>query len=178
MRLYLDAGSQTGNGNGIIGTGLSINGQRQYMTENSALGFGDISRESYRYLGYVGQATSYTTGQEIIEDAFIDATYNYEKANPNKLFVDPNNLAASKANTQGLFDLILRNGAVALEPLDNYVDGYIKQTFPLPPTIKPVAPTTLEAGAIVGIVLGSVALVSAIIALSTFFYIKKNKTKR
>ncbi len=175
MRLYLDSASQTGNGNGTTGTGLSINGQREYMSKNSALGFGDISRESYRYLGYVGQATAYTTGQEIIEDAFIDASYNYQKANPDKLFIDPSNLPASKDNTQGLFDLILRNGAVALEPLNNYVNGYVNQTFP-----PPVAPSSssLEVGGIVGIVLGSIAFISVIIALSTFLYIKKIKPIR
>ncbi len=170
MRLYLDAGSQTGNGSGQIGTGLSINDQRAYMSENSALGFGDISRESYRYLGFVAQATSYTTGLEIIENAYVDATYNYEQANPGKLFLDLNDPVTTKANTEGLFDLILRNGPVALEPLENYVNAYVTDKFPPPVTSVKESSNTLL---IVGITLGSILVILAVAGASFFLY-KRN----
>lgn len=65
MRLAVDTG--------IHAKGWSIQQARDYMSENSALGEGDIESESFRYAAYVGQAVSYKSGYLVIKEMLTKA---------------------------------------------------------------------------------------------------------
>jgi len=164
MRLTLDTQTQTGNGQALVGEGFSITDQRNYMKANSGLGQGDLDRESLRYLGFVGQATSYMVGLDTIEGLFVDANVKYEKRF-NDSFINQTDLALTREHTSDLFDLILRNGDVALDSLTKYGNQYIDHSWD----------KGLSGGAIAGIVIGTLIGFSTIVGLSYYFIKKRNK---
>ncbi|ACF07433.1 MAA2-related membrane protein [Metamycoplasma arthritidis] len=96
--------------------GASIQQARDYMKKNSALGIGDITSESKRYFGYVGQAISYNSGKEVFLDIY--------KAVQKKLGLTREQFINAKTTAEGehgeikkLFDWFLRNSALPMETL-------------------------------------------------------------
>ncbi|NQZ28817.1 MAG: DUF885 family protein [Mycoplasmatales bacterium] len=112
MRLVLDTGVHSGaKGDFAIGTGMSIQDERDYMAKNSALGVGDMQSESRRYLQYVGQATSYFTGKTVISDLYTKF-YAHELKSDDKLTLK---------EEQKFFGTVLRNNDIPLNVLKDYV---------------------------------------------------------
>lgn len=130
MRITVDVGLHAGeNGTFEKGKGYSLKQARNYLQSNSGLGIDDINRETKRYLEYTAQATSYYNGLIKITDYFLKAQWMFEKANPQKTFMDYKNLSSTNNNTSGLFDLILRNGNQPLESLSWGVDTYLNSLY-------------------------------------------------
>ena len=130
MRCAVDVGLHAGtNGTYATGTGMSLNEARKYMKDNSGLGIDDINRETKRYLEYTGQATSYFNGLNTIQNLFLTAASKYKKNHTNSSFIDVKDTSKTTANTSGLFDLILRNGDVPIDVLNEYVTVFINENF-------------------------------------------------
>lgn len=130
MRCAVDVGLHAGTtGTYATGTGMSLNEARNYMKSNSGLGIDDINRETKRYLEYTGQATSYFNGLMVIQDLFLNAASKYENNNTGSKFIDYSNTSKTTRNTSDLFDLILRNGDVPIDVLNNYVTKFIGNNF-------------------------------------------------
>ncbi|ACF07434.1 Bacterial protein of uncharacterised function (DUF885) [Metamycoplasma arthritidis] len=119
MRLAIDSayhsdGVETANPD--LPRGASIHQAREYMKKNSALGIGDITSDSRRYFGYVGQAISYNSGKEVFLDIY--------KAVQKKLGLTREQFINAKTDAEGehgeikkLFDWFLRNSALPMETL-------------------------------------------------------------
>ena len=90
--------------------GASIKQVRDYMSSNSALGVGDINSESIRYLAIPSQATGYMLGKIIFEDLY--------KVVEQKLSTS---FIANKNEVKKLFDLMLRNGEIPLQVLQEQI---------------------------------------------------------
>ncbi len=118
------------------GTGWSLQDEINFMQTNSGMGQGDIAREAQRYLNYVGQATSYLTGEIEIENLFGQASAAYAKTHNNALFMDYADLTSTQNNTAPFFNLILRNNDIPLSVLKTYVEQYIHDN------IESTSPTT------------------------------------
>ena len=130
MRCAVDVGLHAGTtGTYATGTGMSLNDARNYMKSNSGLGIDDINRETKRYLEYTGQATSYFNGLNTIQNLFLTAASKYKKNHANSQFIDVKDTSKTTANTSGLFDLILRNGDVPIDVLNQYVTIFINENF-------------------------------------------------
>ncbi len=137
----LHAGGATIDANGELGENISEAGQykkgsgwslkdaRAYLTNNSGLGIDDINRETKRYLGYTGQAVSYYNGLNVIEGLYMQAKNTYETNNEGKDFLNWSLTSATNANTAPLFDIILRNGNVPIQVLDQAVTNFIRTTY-------------------------------------------------
>lgn len=96
--------------------GASLQDVRDFMKKNSALGIGDITSESKRYLAYVGQATSYNAGKA----AMIDL---YEEVLKSKNMTREEFVNDKKAIGE-FFDRLLLNGALPLDALIASVHAY------------------------------------------------------
>lgn len=119
---------------GKPGTGWSLNDEIKFIGNNSALGQGDRTRESQRYLNYVGQTTSYMTGETVVEDLFANASYAYAKKHNNALFLNYADLESTRNNTAPFFNLFLRNNDIPLQILIKFVNQYIQKNIgELPP---------------------------------------------
>lgn len=126
MRVTVDVGLHAGqDGKFAPGKGYSLKEARDYLTSNSGLGIDDIKRESKRYLEYTGQATSYYNGLSEIQSYFLKAKAKFESENTGKTFMDWQDPSKTRENTQGLFDLILRNGSIPMPVLTWAVDRYL-----------------------------------------------------
>ncbi len=110
-------------------TGWSLKDARAYLTNNSGLGIDDIKRETKRYLGYTGQAVSYYNGLNVIEGLYMQAKNTYETNNEGKDFLNWSLTSATNANTAPLFDIILRNGNVPIQVLNQAVTNFIRTTY-------------------------------------------------
>ena len=131
MRVAVDVGLHAGiNGDFAAGTGYSLSEARAYLRSNSGLGIDDVNRETKRYLEYIGQATSYYNGLDKMQSYFLKAKALYEKANPKSTYMNWEDTASTQANTQDLFDLILRNNDVQLPALTWAVDKYLSEKYP------------------------------------------------
>ena len=107
--------------------GASIQEVRNYLHANSALGVGDVSNESIRYLAYPAQATSYMTGKDMMQQIYEKVNNQYKQAHDGKqIFED------EKAIKE-LFNVYLRNGDVPLSVLEQEV----YQTYNIPMTDTP-----------------------------------------
>ena len=122
MRLCLDTAyhynapsNETSSQNASLPFGASIKQVRDYMKNNSALGVGDISSESIRYLAIPSQATGYMLGKIIFEDL-----YKQVEQKLNITLVD------NKTEIKKLFDLMLRNGEIPLQVLTDQVKSQYK----------------------------------------------------
>ncbi|MDC8911484.1 DUF885 family protein [Metamycoplasma hyosynoviae] len=111
MRLLFDTAyhGATVKGAADLTGGWSIEKVRKYMSDNSALGVGDKESEAKRYLNFVGQATSYNSGKEILKDLYeeVRATTKLSRED----FVNKDN----HANTKKFFDILLRNSALPMD---------------------------------------------------------------
>ncbi|WP_369085728.1 DUF885 family protein [Metamycoplasma spumans] len=107
----------------------SINEVRAFMKANSALGIGDISSESKRYLNLPGQATSYNAGKENMLH-YYDKVRNKlglsreEMVNAVHGFYIENRRFEDKKHgyIQEFLQYILMNGALPLGALDAVLD--------------------------------------------------------
>ncbi len=112
MRLVLDTSVHAGSkGDFTKGTGWSITEERDYMEKNSGLGLGDIQSESKRYLQYVGQATSYLTGEQKIEELYKQFR-KFQQTTSDKMTLN---------EEKQFFGTILKNNALPLDVLYNFV---------------------------------------------------------
>lgn len=107
--------AKTGNGQATLQGGASISQVRAYLHANSALGIGDVSNESIRYLAYPGQATSYMTGKNVMEEIYNKVNAQYKAAHNNQQIFE--NSTAIKH----LFDIYLRTGDIPLDVLKQAV---------------------------------------------------------
>lgn len=131
MRVAVDVGLHAGtSGDFTAGTGYSLSEARAYLRKNSGLGIDDVNRETKRYLEYIGQATSYYNGLDKMQSYFLKAKALYEKANSGSTYMSWKDTASTQANTQDLFDLILRNNDVQLPALTWAVDKYLSEKYP------------------------------------------------
>ncbi|MCV3753247.1 DUF885 family protein [Mycoplasma enhydrae] len=96
--------------------GASISDVRKYMKANSALGIGDITSESKRYLNLPGQATSYNSGKELMLELY-DRVRKHKELSRKDFIGD-------KKNIQELFNVFLETGALPLETLKEVVEKY------------------------------------------------------
>ncbi len=129
MRLVVDplyhnnstvgTGVTDGQGN-TISYGASINDVRNYLQANSGLSQGDIESESFRYLNMPSQATGYMTGKVIFQELYQQVESQYNKNNPGKKFNQ------DKTAVRALFDLMLRNGEISFDVLQNAVKTVYK----------------------------------------------------
>ena len=130
MRVTVDVGIHAGeNGEFKPGTGYSLSQARAYLRANSGLGIDDVNRETKRYLEHVGQATSYYNGLDKMQSYFLKAKTLFENANPNTTYMSWQDPSSTQANTEGLFDLLLRNGGVQLPALTWAVDKYLSELY-------------------------------------------------
>ncbi|MDC8916222.1 DUF885 family protein [Metamycoplasma hyosynoviae] len=111
MRLLFDTAYH---GIGVTGIenvkgGMSIEQVRKYMSENSALGVGDKESEAKRYLNFVGQATSYNSGKEILKDLYEEVRTHLKLTREE--FINNNNHEHPKK----FFDIVLRNSALPMD---------------------------------------------------------------
>ncbi len=127
-------------GKAAVGTGWSLQDEIDFMQSNSGLGQGDISREAQRYLNYVGQATSYLSGEIVVENLFGEASAAYAAANNGALFMNYADLKSTQNNTAPFFNLILRNNDIPLKTLETYVKEYITEKIGTIPTVTPTTP--------------------------------------
>ncbi|KDE43391.1 hypothetical protein NPL1_01100 [Metamycoplasma hyosynoviae] len=111
MRLLIDTGYHGGEVTGVsdVKGGMSIKQAREYMLKNSALGAGDRESESKRYLNFVGQATAYNSGKEILKDLYEEVRGHLKLSR--EQFVNHNNHEHPKK----FFDIVLRNSALPLD---------------------------------------------------------------
>ena len=103
--------------------GASIQNERLYMQQNSGLGAGDINSESIRYMSIPSQATGYMLGKIIFNDLYSQVKSQYESknsSNPEYKFINDKNAMKE------LFDLMLRNGEIPLEVLQETITNYYK----------------------------------------------------
>lgn len=130
MRIAVDVGIHAGEGGTFAaGTGMSLSDARKYLSSNSGLGIDDINRETKRYLEYTGQATSYYNGLVDMQSYFLKAKTLFEQKNPGQTFLNWEDPAKTRKNTQDLFDLILRNGSVPMPVLSWAVDKYLTSKY-------------------------------------------------
>lgn len=130
MRIAVDVGIHAGDGGTFAaGTGMSLSEARKYLSSNSGLGIDDINRETKRYLEYTGQATSYYNGLVDMQSYFLKAKTLFEQKNPGQTFLNWEDPAKTRKNTQDLFDLILRNGSVPMPVLSWAVDKYLTSEY-------------------------------------------------
>ncbi len=127
MRLALDTAVHY-NSSSVISSkslsfGASIQNERLYMQQNSGLGAGDINSESIRYMSIPSQATGYMLGKIIFNDLYSQVKSQYESknsSNPEYKFINDKNAMKE------LFDLMLRNGEIPLEVLQETITNYYK----------------------------------------------------
>ncbi|PZV99849.1 DUF885 family protein [Metamycoplasma auris] len=100
-------------GNKELPENASILDIREFMKKNSALGVGDITSESKRYLNNPGQAVSYNTGKESMLKLY-DAVRK-SKGLSRKAFVE------NKENIKEFLNIILETGALPLGALEEIV---------------------------------------------------------
>jgi uncharacterized protein (DUF885 family) len=101
----------------VVDTGMHAKGWTrdqaiQFMLENSALAENNITNEVDRYITWPGQALAYKIGQLEI--------FRLRRKAQDELGED--------FDIKAFHDVILKNGAIALEPLRGAVDEYIKST--------------------------------------------------
>lgn len=123
-----DVTNTTGAGEYKKGTGWSLNEARKYLQSNSGLGLDDIKRETKRYLEYTGQAVSYYNGTIAIQKLYTDASIKYTNTYK-KDFLNWQSTISTKNNTQGLFDVILRNGSIPIDVVVWAGQQYINSNF-------------------------------------------------
>ncbi|MGX9395315.1 DUF885 family protein [Mycoplasma sp. 1781] len=100
--------------------GASIQDVRNFLHANSALGIGDITSESKRYLNLPGQATSYNAGKEAMLKLYDRVRQS--KGLSRKDFVT----VEDKANIKELLNLMLETGGLPLETLKEIVELHYK----------------------------------------------------
>ena len=110
------------------GTGWSLEQAREYLQKNSGLGLDDIKRETKRYLEYTGQAVSYYNGTVAIQKLYVDAAIKYTNTYQEN-FLNWQDTILSRKNTEGLFDIILRNGDVPIDVLTWAIEDYISNNY-------------------------------------------------
>ncbi|MBU4691063.1 DUF885 family protein [Mycoplasma zalophi] len=101
-----------------IGSGISINDQREFMKKHLQLP-SDINAYPKRYLGYLGQATSYNTGKEVMKDIYKKVQKASGKTRKE--------FAEDKETLKKMFNLYLSYGNIPLEVLEELV---ISQMIP------------------------------------------------
>ncbi|BAP39502.1 DUF885 family protein [Metamycoplasma canadense] len=106
------------NGKADLPANASINDIRKFMKENSALGIGDITSDSKRYLNYPGQATSYNSGKEAMLKLYDRVRKS--KGLTRKEFV------SNKENIKEFLNLLLETGALPLDTLKEIVELHYK----------------------------------------------------
>ncbi|WP_438340610.1 DUF885 family protein [Mycoplasma sp. 125] len=94
--------------------GASINDIRKFLHANSALGIGDITSESKRYLNLPGQATSYNSGKEAMLKL-------YDRVRKSK-GLSREEFVSNKENIKEFLNLLLETGALPLETLKEIVE--------------------------------------------------------
>ncbi|GAA5414565.1 DUF885 family protein [Ureaplasma ceti] len=100
---------------GSLGQGASIADVRNYLHNKSALGVGDISNESIRYLSFPGQAASYMTGKHVMETVYETVNAAYQKEHPGE------QIFTNEKVIKKLFDLYLRDGSVPVDTLKDVI---------------------------------------------------------
>ncbi|WP_033159902.1 DUF885 family protein [Mycoplasmoides alvi] len=117
MRLCVDVAyhhsssdSESVTSNNELPLGASIKQVRDYISKNSALSIGDINSESVRYLVMPSQATGYMLGKIVFEELYkaVEAKLN-------------TSLSSNSSESKRFFDLVLKNGEIPLEVLQNQV---------------------------------------------------------
>ncbi|WP_427867209.1 DUF885 family protein [Mycoplasmopsis arginini] len=98
--------------------GASIKDVRAFLTANSALGIGDITSESKRYLNLPGQATSYNSGKEAMLKL-------YDRVRKSK-YLTRENFVSNKENIKEFLNLLLETGALPLDTLKEIVELHYK----------------------------------------------------
>ncbi|WP_427902650.1 DUF885 family protein [Metamycoplasma alkalescens] len=87
----------------------SISDIRNFLKNNSALGIGDITAESKRYLNLPGQSTSYNAGKEEMLNL-------YDKVRKSKN-LSRKDFVSNKENIKEFLNLMLETGALPLDAL-------------------------------------------------------------
>ncbi|MBU4692157.1 DUF885 family protein [Mycoplasma zalophi] len=95
-----------------IGSGISINDQRAFMKKHLQLP-SDINAYPKRYLGYLGQATSYNTGKEVMKDIYKKVQKASGKTRKE--------FAEDKETLKKMFNLYLSYGNIPLDVLEELV---------------------------------------------------------
>ncbi|WP_330463441.1 DUF885 family protein [Metamycoplasma gateae] len=94
--------------------GASIQDVRNFLKANSALGIGDITSESKRYLNLPGQSTSYNSGKEAMLKL-------YDRVRKSK-GLTREQFVSDKENIKEFLNLLLETGALPLETLKEIVE--------------------------------------------------------
>ncbi|ENY69152.1 P120' protein [Metamycoplasma auris 15026] len=92
----------------------SIKQVREFLTKNSALGVGDITSESKRYLNFPGQATSYNSGKEALLNL-------YDKVRKAKN-LKRKDFLENKEAIKEFFNLLLETGALPLATIEEIIN--------------------------------------------------------
>ncbi|WP_427867210.1 DUF885 family protein [Mycoplasmopsis arginini] len=96
--------------------GASIQDVRNFLKANSALGIGDITSESKRYLNLPGQATSYNSGKEAMLKL-------YDRVRKSK-GLSRKDFVSNKENIKEFLNLLLETGALPLQTLKEIVEKH------------------------------------------------------
>ncbi|TPI02813.1 DUF885 family protein [Mycoplasma struthionis] len=112
--------------------GASINQVREFMKSNSALGIGDITSESLRYLVLPAQATSYNAGKESMLGLYTKVRKHFgltrkEFVEQTKSFtsIGEEHENAEHGYIKEFLDKLLMNGALPLDALKAVIEkGY------------------------------------------------------
>ncbi|VEU79409.1 Bacterial protein of uncharacterised function (DUF885) [Metamycoplasma cloacale] len=121
MRLALDTSyhSPSVKGHDDLITGHSISQARSFMTANSALGIGDITSESRRYLSLPAQATAYNSGKKVMLDLYKKVQNHLGLSR--EAFVNASEGDVKHVHIKKLYDMFLRNGGLPMSALEEVI---------------------------------------------------------
>ncbi|PZV99847.1 DUF885 family protein [Metamycoplasma auris] len=115
MRLAVDTAYHGDiKGESTLPKNASIRQVRDFLTKNSALGVGDITSESKRYLNFPGQATSYNSGKEALLNL-------YDKVRKAKK-LSRKDFVSNKEAIKEFFNLLLETGALPLASIEEIIN--------------------------------------------------------
>ncbi|AWX43006.1 hypothetical protein DK849_01720 [Metamycoplasma cloacale] len=121
MRLALDTSyhSPSVKGHDDLITGHSISQARSFMTANSALGIGDITSESRRYLSLPAQATAYNSGKKVMLDLYKKVQNHLGLSR--EAFINASDGDVKHVHIKKLYDMFLRNGGLPMSALEEVI---------------------------------------------------------